>query len=168
MLGLGLLAGGAALGESTGPAITVRLPRATFNMHLSGTDIVAPHVQLSRTDSELRGRVNDTVANFKLEGDKLSGTLGITPVNLQAHMEGDTLQGEGGFAGSPAEVRLSPSELHVYINSCTYRLKYTEGRYVGPRSCDPKLARPVEIALPEAFKTFSPVEQVTFLLLALG
>ena len=166
-LGIGLLAGGVALAADE-PAIAVRLPRTTFNMKLSGTEIVAPHVQLSRANNELRGRVGDATVAFKVEGDKLTGNIGGAPVNLKAQMDGDTLKGKGGFAGSPSEVRLSPSELHVYVNQCTYRLKHTEGRYVGKRSCDLALQPPTEVTIPDALNQYSPVERVALLLLALG
>jgi hypothetical protein len=167
LLGWGLLAGGAALAEA--PAIAVRLPQATFNLRLDGKDVVAPHVQLTFDGDEVRGRIADAPASFKVKGDKLSGTIGgAAYVNLKARVEGDTLHGEGGFVGNPATVRLSPSELHLYANRCTYKLKLEEGRYVGKRSCDGALAPPVEIALPEALQTYSPVERVLLLLLALG
>lgn len=166
-LGIGLLAGGVALAADE-PAIAVRLPRITFNMKLSGTDIVAPHVQLSRANNELRGRIGDATVAFKVEGEKLTGNIGGAPVSLKAQMDGDTLKGKGGFAGSPSEVRLSPSELYVYVNQCTYRMKHTEGRYVGKRSCDLALQPPTEVTIPDALNQYSPVERVALLLLALG
>ena len=166
-LGLGLFAGGVALAADA-PAIAVRLPRATYNMSLTSTDIVSPSVQLSRNGNELRGRAGGATAAFKVEGDKLTGNIGGATVNLKAQMDGDTLKGEGGFAGSPSEVRLSPSELHVYLNRCTYRLKQTDGRYVGKRSCDRALQPPTEVTLPEALNQYSPVERVALILLALG
>jgi hypothetical protein len=166
-LGIGLLASGVALAADE-PAIAVRLPRTTFNMKLGGTDIVAPHVQLTRGKNELRGRVGDATVAFKVEGDKLTGNIGGAAVNLKAQVEGDTLKGKGGFGGSPSEVRLSPSELYVYVNQCTYRMKVAEGRYVGKRSCDLALQPPTEVTIPEAFQQYSPVERVALLLLALG
>jgi hypothetical protein len=166
-LGIGLLAGGVAVAADE-PAITVRLPRATFNMQLSGTDIVSPSVQLSRSKNELHGRAGTSAVSLKVEGNELTGNIGVATVNLKAQMDGDTLKGKGGFAGSPSEVRLSPSELYVYINQCAYRMKRTEGRYVGKRSCDLALQPPVEVTIPEAFQQYSPVERVALLLLALG
>lgn len=166
-LGIGLLAGGVALAADE-PAITVRLPRATFNMRLSGNDIVSPTVQLSRAGNELHGRAGSSAVTLKVEGDTLTGNIGVATVNLKAQMDGDTLKGKGGFAGSPSEVRLSPSELYVYIKNCTYRLKHTEGRYVGKRSCDLALQPPTEVTIPAALNQYSPVERVALLLLALG
>jgi hypothetical protein len=170
VVGLGLLAGGAALGASEeDPAIAVRLPRSTFNLRLSGPDIVAPHVQLTREGDELRGRIASGPTKLKLKDGKLSGTVGNGAfINLKARVEGDTLHGEGGFLGSPSKVRLNRSELHVYVNSCTYDLKAEGNRYVGKRSCDSALMPPTEVSLPAALQSYSPVEQVLLLLLALG
>jgi len=166
-MGIGLLAGGVALAADE-PAIAVRLPRATYNMKLGGSDIVSPSVQLSRNGNELRGRAGNATVALKVEGDTLSGNIGGATVNLKAQMDGDTLKGKGGFAGSPSEVRLSPTELHVYLNQCTYRMKHTEGRYVGKRSCDRALQPPTEVTLPDALNQYSPVERVALILLALG
>ncbi len=167
-LGLGLLVGGMAGAAEKEPQIAVRLPQTTFNVKLTGKDVVAPHFQLTFSKNELRGRVGDSPALLTLQGDRVKGTVGGEHINLRASSKGDTIEGEGGFLGSPVEVRLSPAELHLYVNGCTYRLKNTEGLYVGRRSCDTSLKPPVEVRIPEELKQFSPVEQVTLLLFSLS
>ncbi|WP_224368039.1 hypothetical protein [Hyalangium versicolor] len=168
-LGLGLLAGGVALAEPENPAISVRLPTASYNVQLTGKDIVSQFLQLSHSPREIRGRAHDatTVITFK-EGEA-HGNIGGLAVNLKVKTEGDTVKAQGGFAGRPVEVSYSPSELTVYINDCTYRLKNnSEGTYIGRRSCDRAYQRETEVYLPEVFQQLSPQEQVTLLLLSLG
>jgi hypothetical protein len=168
MLGIGLLAGGGAVGAPTEPAIAVRLPQAAYNVRLSDGNIVANHLQLSWTPTNVRGRAFGSVAMLSLKQDQVSGHIGGVPVNLKARTEGGALLGEGGFLRGPAKVRLSPKELYVYLNGCTYRLQPVGGRYEGPRSCDSLLAGPVTVGLPEDFQKLTPAEQVLLVLLALG
>jgi hypothetical protein len=100
----------------------------------------------------------------------VQGTLGAQHVNLKVSKEGETVKAEGGFGNSPVELRLSPEELHVYVNNCTYRLKAkTAGRaYEGRRSCDRAFIPPSEVTLPDEFLAASPAEQATLLLLSLS
>jgi hypothetical protein len=153
LLGLGLLAGGVAVGASKEPAISVRLPQAAYTLRLAGGNIVANHIQLSWTPTEMRGRAFGSVAVLSLK---------------KARTEGGVLIGEGGFLGGPVQLRFSSQELHVYLNGCTYRLKHAGDRYEGPRSCDSSLAPPVTVGLPEDFQTLTPAEQMILLLLSLG
>jgi len=168
MLSLGLLAGGAAVGATSEPHISVRLPQTSYNVRLSGRDIVAPHIQLHHSREELRGRAFDTTVALSLKEDRISGNIGGALVNLKVTTQGDTVKGEGGFLGRPAEVRFSPEALHVYVGGCTWPLKNTEGTYVGKRSCDRALEPPSEVVIPERFQQLTPSEQVALLLLSLS
>lgn len=169
MMGLGLLAGAVALAEPKEPAISVRLPQSSYNVRLTGKDIISPTIQLSHSPKELRGRVGDATATISLKENEAKGNIGPGAVNLKIKVEGDTVKAEGGFGGRPAELSYSPAELTVYINDCTYRLKNnTEGTYVGRRSCDRAFARDTEVAIPQVFQQLTPAEQATILLLSLG
>lgn len=168
-LGLGLLAGGVALGASNDPVISVRLPNVSYNVRLTGKDVISMGMQLSHSPKEMRGRVGDapTVINFK-EGEA-TGTIGGTAVKLKIKTEGNVIKAEGGLAGGPVELTYSPTELTVYIHDCTYRLKNdSEGTYVGRRSCDHAYQRDTEVSIPEVFQQLSPAEQATLLLLTLS
>jgi hypothetical protein len=168
-LGLGLLAGGVALGESKDPTISVRLPTTSYNVRLTGKDVIAPQFQLSHSPKELRGRAYDAATIISFKDGEASGNIGGAAVNLKIKAEGKTVKAEGGFAGRPVELSYSPTELTVYIHDCTYRLKNnSEGTYVGRRSCDHASARDTEVSIPEAFQELSPGEQATLLLLSLG
>jgi hypothetical protein len=168
MLGIGLLAGGVAGGAPSEPAISVTLPQAAYNVRLVDGNVVANHIQLSWTPANMRGRAFGAVTVLSLKQDKVTGNIGGVPVNLRAHTEDGALVGEGGFLGGPVRVRFSPQELHVYLNGCTYRLKAEGDHYVGPRSCDSPLARPVTVGLPEDFQKLTLAEQMVLLLLSLG
>jgi hypothetical protein len=169
-LGLGLLAGGVALGASNAPSISVRLPMASYNVQLTGKDIVSQTIQLSHSPREMRGRVGDAPTVITFKDGEANGNIGTTAVKLKIKTEGDTVKAEGGFAGRPVEVSYSPKELTIYIHDCTYRLKNNddEGTYVGRRSCDRAYQRDTEVSLPEVFQELTPAEQVTLLLLSLG
>ncbi|MBN1207204.1 MAG: hypothetical protein JXB05_20130 [Myxococcaceae bacterium] len=169
MLGLGLLAGGVAVGAPTEPTISVKLPQQSYNVKLTGRAITAPHLQLSHSRKEIRGRIFDAATVITFNGNQASGNIGGEAVSLKAQVEGDTLKAKGGFGGSPAELTYSPAELTVYLRSCTYRLKGTEepGTYVGRRSCDRVFERETVVQIPEALKELSPAEQATVLLLSL-
>ncbi len=156
------------MGAPSEPRISVRLPQASYNVRLTGEDIVAPHLQLHHSREELRGRAFGATASLSLKEDRITGNIGGVLVNLKVTAQGDTVRGEGGFLGRPAEVRLSPEELHVDVGGCTYRLKNTEGTYVGRRSCDRAFEPPSEVIIPEAFGQLTPSEQVALLLLSLG
>ncbi|HLM46045.1 MAG TPA: hypothetical protein VK458_19395 [Myxococcaceae bacterium] len=166
LLALGLLVGGGAVAANE-PAIGVRLPFNAYNLRFEGEDVVSLAVQLRRSPTELRGRVFDAPTLLTHKEGGISGIVGSTPVNLKVRQEGDTVHAKGGFINGPVTLRYSPRELHVYINQCTYRLTYTDGRYIGPRSCDSRLVPPVEVSLPDMFQQLAPVEQATLLLLAL-
>lgn len=171
VLGLGLLAGGVAVGAPTEPTISVRLPQQSYNVKLTGKDIVAPHLQLSHSPREMRGRLGDAVTNIAFKGNEATGNIGGAAVNVKTKKEGDTLKAEGGFAGSPVELTYSPKELTVYIQGCTYRLKGnpdSPGAYVGRRSCDHVYQRDTEVTVPEAIQELSPAQQATVLLLSLS
>jgi hypothetical protein len=168
MSGLGLLAGGVAVGAPNEPAISVSLPQATYNVRLVDGNVVANHIQLSWSSTTMRGRAFGSAAMLSLKQDTVSGHIGGVPVNLKTRTEDGALIGEGGFLGGPVQLRYSPSELHVYLNGCTYQLKAEGDHYVGPRSCDSKLARPVTVGLPADFQKLTPAEQVLLVLLSLG
>jgi hypothetical protein len=168
-LGLGLLAGGVALAAGDDPVITVRVPNASYNVKLTGKDIVSQSIQLSHSPKEMRGRVADSPTVITFKDGEANGTIGTTAVKLKIKTEGNTVKAEGGFAGSPVELSYSPTELTVYIHDCTYRLKNnSEGTYVGRRSCDHAYQRDTEVSIPEVFQQLSPAEQATVLLLSLG
>jgi hypothetical protein len=167
MMGLGLLTGGVALAQSSEPAISVRLPQATYNVRLTGKDIVSPAIQLHHSPRELRGRVGEVTATISFKDNEAKGNIGAGAVNLKIKAEGNTVKAEGGFGGRPVELSYSPTELTVYINDCTYRLKNTEGTYVGRRSCDRAYERNTEVTIPEVFQQLTPSEQATILLLSL-
>jgi hypothetical protein len=168
MMGLGLLAGGVALAEPKEPTISVRLPQASYNIRLTGKDVISQAIQLHHSAKELRGRVGNSTATIEFKENEAKGNIGQGAVNLKIKVEGDTVKAEGGFAGRPVELSYSPAELTVYINDCTYRLKNTEGTYVGRRSCDRAYERDTEVSIPEVFQQLTPPEQVTILLLSLG
>lgn len=168
-LGLGLLVGAVAVGAPGEPAISVRLPQTAYNVRLTGRDIIAPHLQLFHSPREIRGRAFGRVMALSLTGNEARGAIGGVPINLRASLRGDTLRATGGFLGGSARLLLSPTELRLSVRGCTYTLQHTaDGRYVGPRSCDARLAPPVELTLPEVFHQLTPAEQATLLLLALS
>lgn len=156
------------MGAPSEPHISVRLPQAAYTVRLTGQDIVAPHLQLHHSREELRGRAFDTTVALSLKEDRVTGNIGGALVNMKVSTQGDTLKSEGGFLGRPAELRLSPERLHVYVGGCTYELKNTEGTYVGRRSCDRAFEPPAEVVLPEQFQQLTPSEQVALLLLSLS
>jgi hypothetical protein len=170
-LGLGLLAGGAALAASNAPAISVSLPTASYNVQLTGKDVVAAHIQLSHSPKELRGRIYDAPTVISFKDGEANGNIGGGAVKLKIKTEGNTLKAEGGFAGRPAELTYSPTELTVYISDCTYRLKNNDegtGTYIGRRSCDRSFQRDTVVSIPEIFQQLSPAEQATLILISLG
>jgi hypothetical protein len=169
-MGLGLLAGGVALAEPKEPTISVRLPQNSYNVKLTGKDVVSPAVQLHHSPKEMRGRVGNATTVISFKENEAKGNIGNGVVNLKIKTEGTTVKAEGGFGGRPVELSYSPTELTVYINDCTYRLKNTEGtgNYVGRRSCDRAFERDTEVSIPEVFQQLTPPEQATILLLSLG
>lgn len=169
-LGLGLFVGGMAFAAPKQPHISVRLPRASYNVTFSGKDIVAPHFQLIHTESGLRGNAYGAPTSLEFKDGKVTGNIGTSNVNLKTTTQGDTVKAEGGFLGRPVTVRYAPHEVEVYINDCTYRLKGTEeaGSFAGKRSCDGALMPPSELTLPAEFQQLSAPAQVTLLLLSLG
>jgi hypothetical protein len=168
VLGLGLLAGGVALAQPKEPHISVRLPRTSYNVRLTGKDIVAPHIQLSHSKREIKGRFGEAVTVLSLKEGEVKGNIGGGAVNLKTQLKGDTLQAEGGFGGRPVELKYSPKELTVYVNNCTYRLKGDDGTYVGKRSCDRVFEPESEVVLPAVFQELTPEEQAVLLLLSLA
>jgi hypothetical protein len=170
VLGIGLLAGGVALAESSEPVISVRVPQAAYNVKLTGKDIISPSIQLHHSPKELRGRLGDAVTQISFKENGATGNIGGAAVNLKVKVEGNTLKAEGGFAGRPAEMTYSPTELTVYLNDCTWRLKNEgeAGTYVGRRSCDSSTARDSQVTIPDAFQQLSPAEQATILLLSMS
>lgn len=167
---LTVLAGvGGALAGSEQDQLSFSVARTQFNLRMTPDDVTGPSFQVSRLPNELRGRVADAPVNLKLEEEKVKGNIGSSVVNLDVKKEGDALKAKGGFYGRPVNLTLSPQELTVYVNDCTYRLKAREpGRiYEGKRSCDRASTPPTQITLPDAFMNATPAEQASLLLLAL-
>jgi hypothetical protein len=162
-------AGGAVAASSDVDKISFRVVRAQFNLTMSPQHVTGPEYQVDRVPNALRGRVAGTDVQLSLEDQKVKGTLGTLPVNLDVKKEGDVVTAKGGFWGRPVTVSYSPKELTIYVRDCTYRLKAKElGRsYEGRRSCDRAFTPPAEISLPDEFLTARPEEQVSLLLLAL-
>ncbi|MFL5348450.1 MAG: hypothetical protein ACJ8AT_26945 [Hyalangium sp.] len=168
-LGLGLLAGGVVLAEPQDAVISVSLPTASYNVKLTGKDIISQAMQLSHSPKEMRGRVGESPTVITFKDGEANGTIGGAVVKLKIKTEGKTVKAEGGFGGGPVELTYSPTELTVYIHDCTFRLKNdSEGSYVGRRSCDRAYQRDTEVSLPEVFQQLSPAEQATLLLLTLS
>lgn len=169
VVGLGLLLGGVALGDSP-PVISLDLPYDNFNVQLRGDDIVSRDMQLHRSDTELRGRAPGGFVKLALQKDKATGVVGGSPVNLKIRQQGDTVFAEGGFINGPVTLRFSPRNLHVYVNQCTYDLKATEtqGWYEGRRSCDSKLLPPVRVFVPPELVARGASEQAALLLFSLA
>lgn len=167
-LGVGLLAGGAALAiPDNAPAISVQLWRNSYNLRFAGNDVLSAGVQLHLDSGSSRGRIGGLDAQLTLKDDKITGVVGGQHANLKVKKEGDTLKAEGGFLGKRVEMRYSPTELHAYMTGCTYDLKYVEGVYEGKRSCDNSLAPPARVTVPNSLSERSPSEQALLLLLAL-
>ncbi|WP_233595339.1 MULTISPECIES: hypothetical protein [Corallococcus] len=167
---LGVLAGlGAAVAAEPREALSVRLPLAGYDLLITEDNVTGQAFQLSRLPGMLRGRVADIPVVLQLKDQQVKGNIGSSLVNLEVKKEGEVLKAKGGFWGRPVTLTLSPQEMTVYVNDCTYRLKATEpGRsYEGRRSCDSSLRPPSVVTLPDAFLAASPEEQASLLLLAL-
>ncbi|RYZ41830.1 MAG: hypothetical protein EOO71_10370 [Myxococcaceae bacterium] len=167
---LGLLAGlGGAMAAEPREAISVRLPLAGYDLLMTEDNVTGQAFQLSRLPGALRGRVGEAPVTLEFKDQKVKGTIGTSLVNLEVKKEGDVVKAKGGFGGRPVTLTLSPREMTVYVNDCTYRLKATEpGKtYEGRRSCDSSLRPPSVVSLPDTFLAASPEEQASLLLLAL-
>ena len=167
-LGVGLLGGGVALAQRES-AIYVAHQNAIYNVRLTGTELVAPDVQLRHSSKEIRGQLGGATTAIAFKGSDAGGTIGAGAVNLKIRVEGTTVKAQGGIAGRVVELTYSPAELSVYVKDCTWRLRSTEpNAYVGRRSCDPPFYRDTEVKLPERFLQLSPAEQATILVLVLS
>ncbi|MBU8895717.1 hypothetical protein DRW03_20510 [Corallococcus sp. H22C18031201] len=167
---LGVLVGaGVALAASRPDAIGLHIARESWNLVLTQDAISGPEFQLARKPGVLRGRTVLGDVHLTLTDTTVTGVVGVQTVNLKVKREGAALVAEGGFAGRPAELRLSPDGLRVYVRDCTYTLKAKEaGRvYEGRRSCDSLTVPESEISLPEEFLAAPIAEQAAVLLLAL-
>ncbi|MCY1040492.1 hypothetical protein OV208_04085 [Corallococcus sp. bb12-1] len=147
----------------------MRLPRASYDLLMTEDNVTGQAFQLSRMPGALRGRVGETPVSLQLKDQQVKGNIGTSVANLEVKKEGEVVKAKGGFGGRPVTLTLSPQELTVYVNDCTYRLKATEQRkvYEGRRSCDGSLMPPSVVSLPDTFLVASPEEQVSLLLLAL-
>lgn len=170
VLVMGLLLGaGVAVSAPRQDAINLRIAREQYNLIMSAGEVTGQDFQITREPGVLRGRTYLGVVALTLKDGEVKGTLGNSQVNLKVTKEGDAIVAKGGFGGRPADFKLSPTELKVYIRDCTYRLKaQDEGRkYMGKRSCDVASTPPSEIWLPDEFMAASPEEKAALLLLAL-
>lgn len=164
-----LLGAGGAMSEPKQDAINLRVARQQYNLVMTADNVTGQDFQVSRLRDGLRGRTWLGVVDVTFKDGAVRGALGNAPVNLTVKREGDTLEAEGGFGGRPANVKMTPDEVTVYVRDCTYRLKAREpGRsYAGKRSCDPALVPETELWLPDEFLAATPEEKAMLLLLAL-
>ncbi|WP_342378054.1 hypothetical protein NVS55_01820 [Myxococcus stipitatus] len=164
-----LLGAGAAVSEPKQDAINLRIAREQYNLRMTPDSVTGQDFQVSRLKNGLRGRTWTGVVDVTFKNGTVKGALAGAVVNLDVRREGDTLVAEGGFGGRPANVKMTPDEVTVYVRDCTYRLKAREpGRsYAGKRSCDTSLVPESELWLPDEFLAASPEEKATLLLLAL-
>ncbi|QSQ21018.1 hypothetical protein JY651_38355 [Pyxidicoccus parkwayensis] len=164
-----LLGAGVAVSAPRQDAINLRIAREQYNLVMTAGEVTGQDFQITRSPGELRGRTYLGVVALGLKPGAVTGTLGNAQVNLKVSKEGDALVAKGGFGGRPVDLKLSPSEMKIYVRDCTYRLKaQDEGRkYMGKRSCDVASTPPSEIWLPDEFLAASDEEKVALLLLAL-
>jgi len=170
VLGVGVLLGaGFAVAAPRQDAINLRIARSQFNLVMTPGEVTGMDFQLSRAPGELRGRTYLGVVALEVKEGEVKGSLGGASVNLKVSREGDAIVARGGFGGRPADLKLSPGEMKVYVRDCTYRLKaQDDGRfYVGKRSCDLASTPPSEVWLPDEFMAATPEEKAVILLLAL-
>jgi hypothetical protein len=164
-----LLGAGVAVSAPRQDAINLRIARAQYNLVMTPGEVTGADFQISRTPGELRGRTYLGTFNMALKEGEVRGALAGAAVNLKVSKEGDAIVAKGGFGGRPVDLKLSPSEMKVYVRDCTYNLKAQEdGRfYVGKRSCDRVATPPSEVWLPDEFQAATAEEKAVILLLAL-
>ncbi|MBZ4419678.1 hypothetical protein [Myxococcus sp. RHSTA-1-4] len=164
-----LLGAGAAVSAPRQDAINLRIARQQYNLVMTPESVTGADFQISRSPGELRGQTYLGTFTLELKNGQVKGALGGAVVNLKVSKDGDAIVAKGGFGGRPVDLKLSPSELKVYVRDCTYRLKAEEPHryYTGRRSCDVASTPPAEVWLPDEFHAASPEEQAVILLLAL-
>ncbi|MFP2928477.1 hypothetical protein ACLESO_25425 [Pyxidicoccus sp. 3LG] len=170
VLVMGVLLGvGAAVSAPRQDAINLKIAFKSYNLVMTPEEVTGADFQVKRSPGELRGRTFLGAFEMVLKEGEVTGTVGGAAVSLKVKKDGDALVAKGGFGGRPVDLKLSPSELKVYVRDCTYRLKAQEdGRfYVGKRSCDMAMTPQSEVWLPDEFQSASNEEKAAILLLAL-
>lgn len=170
VLVLGVVLGaGVAMAERKQDAINMKIAYQSFNLEMTPEAVTGADFQVARSPGMLKGRGLKGNFALTLKDGAVEGAVGGAPVNLTVTKEGDAIVAKGGFGGRPVNLKLSPSELTIYVRDCTYRLKAenTNRFYTGRRSCDRAMTPASEIWLPDEFLAASPEEKAAILFLAL-
>ncbi len=125
--------------------------------HITGGDVSLGRYA-TPDDHAVRGSALGYIVNLDIEGDRVNGLIGSTPVDLTVRREGGALHARGLVRGFVSDFRLSEGRLVGTVGRCSYDLTHTGTAYEGTRSC----RSPLEIVwlkLPLAFQSWSPAEQ---------
>jgi hypothetical protein len=170
--------------------LLVRSPSRVFSAAVKVTQdgraslaaIEGPSTSAALYGDELRGRVDGSPLILTLDDRamRITGLLGMEPVNLRVRGTDDGYHVSGLFAGALSEYDVAWSDhegLRGWIGKCSYELRWTELEtgFEGMRACADGNIEPVFVQQPppmrparEAAPGLSPTQTVALLTLALA
>src|SRR5262249_12296008 len=150
----------------------------TLRVHVAGggvseakvTDsaLVGPDVQVSVSDSGLRGKAFNRPVEVSWKGDEVTGMIGRAPVQLSVRRQGDELYAHGLYEGRLSDFKISRTGIEGPIGSCSYSLKGSQTEYQGFRSCSQAPQSATTVQIPPGLWEKPDAEQIALLALMLS
>jgi hypothetical protein len=167
---IGLLAGLCACAGQEGASktrdVTLRtVDGASRSFALAGNgELIGPELALKPTTDGYRGLANSALVELRSNGERITGTMRNTIVDLHVSNEDEGLFVRGLFAGKLGRIAASATNIYSTLGPCTYDLEAKGARYEGQRYCGRRsMIVPAAIELPPGFQRL-PVDRQMMLL----
>jgi len=153
-------------------AFLLQAGRGSFTVEVDGRGMLAPEVNVGRytspDDRAMRGTAFSRPVNLAIEGGRVSGLVGTTPVQLTVTRESGALRARGLIRGRLSDFTLGEGRLNGQIGACGYDLAWTaRAGYEGARSCG-GLPENATVRIPAELTRWSDAEVAAALAILLG
>lgn len=139
-------------------------------VRVDGQYITGPNVSLGLYDEDgqraIRGIIDQTVVDLRVDSDRVSGAIGNGPVALRVIREDNTLAVRGVMPGRVSHFQIDPSGMRGTIGGCMYSLKREANGFAGRRRCSSTMHN-FTLELPQAMASWSDAEVAAVLALFL-
>jgi hypothetical protein len=161
---------GVAACSAAADDVSVRSPSRAESARVTSTGLQGPLTNVSFFGDQLRGRVDGSPVNVRVDdlALRVTGILGEAPVDLQIRPTEQGLQVNGLLGGALSNFEVGPTALQGRIGRCSYDLRWTGDAYEGHRACSGRNIEPVSVQQPRTLVTLPPARFVALLTLMLG
>jgi hypothetical protein len=143
----------------------------TVTARVEGSDITGPDVKLGRyrepEGGAMRGVAFGKPVSLTVDPGRVTGIVGMTPLDVAVAREGRTLRLTGLVRGVLSDFRIDPLAARGNLGRCAYELVRDGTGYAGRRSCGAGTER-VRLRVPDALASWQDSERAAALAVVFG